>query len=384
MKPITPICLSVIVLLMVTSCSEAVKDNLPQITGYDQEMLKSGEDLDIESFDIIPLEQTDKSIITMIKRVEIIDTLLIVETDAKLLAFNMNGKFIHQYGERGNAPNEYVGISSCIFNQKNNTVIIIDGAANKMITFDINGNYLSSNKMDEDFLMWTNAGICIDDETILFNSRIYGDINDVYTLVNLEKGEKNVIYKFPGKTENVGTPIGNSTISMFKDECKLIIPFDNKIYVLKNGKMIPKMSVVTKKKMVTEEQQKQITDYGIFAYVEFMNDGYFPGFTGIYENANYLFLETTFGANYFLINKGTNSGRLYKYSISEELKTLPLMRLIACHDNYLIGVQTAWNLREMKNQFPDTITDKNLLKLKNYVDTFDYDGNPCLFLYKIK
>lgn len=375
-------CLLIIFLLTVISCSERVNDNLISIQGYDEDELENGEGIEIESFEIINLELTDKSIINFISHVEIIDTLLIVKSDDKLLAFNCSGKFLYQFGEKGNGPNEYIDIRSFVIDRNNKNLKIIDQASHKIITFDINGNYLSTKRYDEKFLPdFTHWGICIDDDNILFANMIFNNQNTIYSIANINKEQTNALYNFSGKTQNAAVPTGKSPMSYFKNEFKLTLPFDNKIYTLQDGKMFPKMIIQTEKSIVKENQQKGLNDYeGIMTHIEFIDKGYFAGITSIFETNNYTLLEMAFGYNYFLFSKTSNKGRLYNYSIKKDLKTLPLINIIGCSDDHLIGVGTPMLLRG--KSIEDT-TNENILKLKKHLDSLSYDANPTLFIYKL-
>lgn len=210
----------IVFIAVFTSCSNSDLNNdsdISIVSGYDNELMLNGTGLKVEDFKIIPLEQTSDNFIDVIKRVELVDSLIIVQTTEKLMAFDSNGKFVRQYGEKGNGAEEYLSILSFIPDRGNKTIIIIDESLCKVLTFGIDGNYMCDKKYDREFFqMWANAGVVVDENNILFSNMLYNDKNSLYTIVNLETVEKRVLHTLPVKTNNTVETFGQSPISSYR------------------------------------------------------------------------------------------------------------------------------------------------------------------------
>lgn len=371
--------------LMAASCSRGVDTNVNKVAGYDEKTRSNGEDLKFESFNIVSLEQTDESIINIIKRVECVDSIILVQTLDDLLAFSNDGKYIRKYGRKGNGPEEFLSLSSFVVDKQKKKIRIIDEASSKILIFNIGGEFQSKNNYDRQLLsMWTVSGIQLNENEILFTNMVYKDKNALYTLFDIKSNVKTAIYTFPVKTDNTAEPAGRYTVSLFNDTVKLVLPFDNQVYALVGSKLIPTMSISTKKTMIEQKEIKAIENFSINTYAEFYDKNYFTGFTGIFETKDYILLDVLYNSNYFLLKKRASEGILFDYSLLEELLTLPLINIINADSDCFIGVGQPYKLIGMKERISSTIKDPNLTKLRKYIDNITFDSNPCLLFYKLR
>jgi len=381
--------LIIISLILNISCStkkDSKKETLNSILGFDDTCLENGENLAFETVDVVVLEQTDESIIDYIKRVERIDSIVLVQTSSSLFAFHQNGKYLHTYGNKGGGPEEYLSLSSFVIDKTEKTIKIVDEGSSKILNFDIKGKFLTATSYDRKKLsIWTVSGIQLNKDEMLFTNMIYNDKNTLYSLFDDKKGSWLPLFNFPVRTNNAAQPFGKTTLSFYNDTVKLLKPFDPQIYELSGGaELIPIMTIQTKQKRIKPKQIEIIDNFSINTYADFSNQNFFTGFTGIYETKDFLLLDVLYGTSYFLIQKGNPSGRLYNYSLPEELNRMPLINIKSADSNYLIGVIDPMRFYSTKEKISQTTNDSNLLKLKNTLDGLNIDSNPCLLFYKIK
>lgn len=384
--------LTVVVLCLMTSLSctkfqDPKSGLLITISGYDAPCLENGELLEFETVNVIELEQTDESIIDFIKRVECVDSIVLVQTSSSLFAFHQNGKYLCTYGNMGVGPEEYLSLSSFVVDKTDKfiTVKIVDEGSSKILEFDLEGKFISAASCDRKKLsLWTVSGIQLNTDEIVFTNMMYNDMNTLYSLFDEKKVSLLSLFKFPVRTKNTVQPFGKTTLSFYHDTVKLIQPFDAQIYELRGVELLPIMKVQTKQKQIKAKQIKTIDDFSINTYADFSNQKLFTGFTGIYETNDYILLEVLYSTSYFLIQKGSSRGTLYDYSLPEELKEMPLINIKSADSTYFVGVIDPMQFFSTKEKINPNTNDSSLLNLRNTLDGLTIDSNPCLVYYRIK
>lgn len=104
------------------------------------------ESLTVDSVTYIPLETTGECIIGHIKNVAVLDSLFIIldsKSDA-VLAFDKNGRFCHQVGNRGEGPGEYITATQIDVSQSAGEVFIYDCLGSRVLCYDKTGKYIRS------------------------------------------------------------------------------------------------------------------------------------------------------------------------------------------------------------------------------------------------
>ena len=87
----------------------------------------------------IELELTDKSLISMARRVLYCDNYIIVAELRKIMLFNENGKFIRQIGSEGQGPGEFASVSDIAINIEKKLLFVVDYSG-KLICYDFDGH----------------------------------------------------------------------------------------------------------------------------------------------------------------------------------------------------------------------------------------------------
>lgn len=371
---------------MCFSCSVGKESDEATCTlyeGYDDACIGNA-DLPVDSFDVIPLETTAQSLLSYIRKVEWVDSLILIQ-DAKerLYGFDRQGKFKYAYGSRGIAPGEYLAVTSFYIDHEKQQVNIIDEHTNRIYCYDMTGCFISERKFPVETFSFVQSACLLDSTHVLCSHYMFKDLNVIYSLVDLDSKEKKELYRVPMKTDGAAQYIGVHPISECLGDIKCIVPFDDKVYSWTNGKLIPDMLVSTNKPLVPAEQLQKMEDYSPFSYADWLNKGFFVGFTSVFETSDYIVLTVMQNSMYFIIDKKTQQGKPY-ISKKNHISHLPLIQIYSAHKDWLVGVERVVTLQQLCESVSSDAVDDNLLKLKNKVLRLATDDNDCILLYKLR
>ena len=100
---------------------------------------------------LIPLETTDSSLVAHItKIITSKDKIFIYDRiQNQIFIFNREGQFISKINRKGRGPEEYMSISDLAINPFNGCLEILDPWG-KLLAFDLNGKYLHSFRLPKD------------------------------------------------------------------------------------------------------------------------------------------------------------------------------------------------------------------------------------------
>ena len=98
--------------------------------------------------EIIALETTSESLISSIDKIQIKDSVLYILDDTQdiIFLFNHQGKYLQKINHIGRAPNEYYHISD--FHIDDTTLYVVAGGNQKILCYDLTGNFLKSFNTD--------------------------------------------------------------------------------------------------------------------------------------------------------------------------------------------------------------------------------------------
>ena len=105
----------------------------------------------VDSMLFVPLETTDISLLGVVGQVQKIgNRLVVVDTykAQKILVFDMNGKFLHGIGAKGEGPGEYVSLNQVLITSE--AICILDWLTLKYIRYDLEGNVLYEHKFQKE------------------------------------------------------------------------------------------------------------------------------------------------------------------------------------------------------------------------------------------
>ena len=268
----------VLICLCVACKPEMVsEEKLTMITGYDGEARDNGTDSGIASFEIVPLETIPESILSEIGRLEITDSLILVQDHARLLGFDKAGKFKRAYGSNGRGSGEYLSLNAFWIDPGGQTLTILDEYLQKLITYRMNGDLLTEKTYPRGAFAMTHSAVRVGQENVLSESYVFNRQNTIYATLNLKTGERKPLYTLPVRTKNMAMPIGRHPVSSFRDTIKLILPFDPRIYSLQDTGLIPLLSIQTQKETVPAKRLEAEEDFSISTYLDICQEGYFLG-----------------------------------------------------------------------------------------------------------
>lgn len=99
-------------------------------------------------FHLIPLETTEECLLREIDKVIFFEKIFILDnTKTALYCYNADGKFLFKIDRRGKSINEYYEISDFTINREDSLLIIMDLNTQKLLEFDLNGNFVQANEI---------------------------------------------------------------------------------------------------------------------------------------------------------------------------------------------------------------------------------------------
>jgi hypothetical protein len=175
-------CITVLAFLLL-SCSQTKQGDLLEIPiDIDQNNPLPLSEI-AEEITAIELELTDESLLNpdYIKRIIISEKEVFIATLNKILVFSKTGKFIRTIESQGQGPGEYTNINNFALDKKSKRLFI--AAANrKIISYDLNGNFLKEKSFPDVFVEDIN---CVSEELLLLVESTNSDSNRAYSHASL-------------------------------------------------------------------------------------------------------------------------------------------------------------------------------------------------------
>lgn len=359
-------------------------ENLKVVVGYDEEPLMNGQNIEVDSFRIVPLETTSVSVLSHIDRLLVFDSLIFIHDNDRLLCFDYSGKFLYTIGVKGRGTGEYLRISTIFINPFLHTINIVDEVSDKVLTYRLDGTYLYMKKYPSRSFYMAHTAYLMDSDKLLCNNYIYNDFNQTYSMINIKTGIRQCLWQSSLHTKNTAMPMGQETVAFNNDSITMLLPFDNVLYTCTDTCLLPVISIRMDKKILSEKRLSAETDFSIMTYLNVSEEGYFAGFKSICETQDYILLNEAGENQYFLIDKRINSGRRYFYSVADKQEYLPLLGICTTDGDYLVGTVSNYVLKNLVKQIPENVYGHELNKLREVGLGIQEEDNPCIFFYKIK
>jgi len=104
----------------------------------------------VDSVKFIRLETTEESLINNINTVFFVDDEVVIvdKMSGKILVFDNNGNYIRKIANRGRGPGEYLGITSCNYDNERRQLSIYDDSTHKLLLYDLLGNFIKEILID--------------------------------------------------------------------------------------------------------------------------------------------------------------------------------------------------------------------------------------------
>lgn len=329
--------------------------------------------------EIVRLETSPSCLLGHINRIEMNDDYMFVAEFQKLYAFTREGKFIAQIGEKGEGPGEYITLSSFYVDNEKRQVTIIDSYKNKFINYDFNGKYLSSVSSPNVFQSCNYSLLTADNKLLNYNELNMRDTKP-YSLLDMDKQEVNYYFSYhPITVGNYMYPFSWHPMARTGKDIDIIMPLCDTIYTYSSASSSfeTKYVIEIPCKMAPKDKIRERTPSYSEDLWNLRDQGFFTGFSGIFETDTKVLLECNSGLGYFLFDKSSKTGNYYDMSSEKsKLGTLPFFHVIHAYRNAFIAWVQPGNLLNLKNMH-----DKKILES---IKGLEEDDNPCLVLYELK
>lgn len=334
---------TICLLLLCVSCGKVHNIEIQNITGFTTSLSPNGDGLAYEYVHEINLEESDESVMSGIVRVAFMDSFLLVQDYDKLVCFHSDGRFYSRIGQIGHGNGEYLRINAFIIDSINHTIRIVDESLSQMLTYTLTGDYVDAVPLEREWIYMLHNIHPVDKDTYLVEHYFYNSYNSLYQLLTVgEAGGVSELLTMPFQTENTAEMFGRNPISEYGGRLSLLKPFDAYVYHYADGKLIPYLFVVSDMKQLRDEQLSKIKNFSLTEMVDKMDDGYFPGFTSIYETDNFLYLDIS-GYCYFLIDKSKMVGRMFDTGSDEDNGIIPMLKVCASDGHSFVGVRNKYD-----------------------------------------
>ena len=237
----------------------------------------------------IKLETTDESLVGRISKILFFDNLLIIQDRQthSVFVFDRNGKFINRIGRRGQGPGEYVSILRVMLNPDNRQIMVFDGASNKLIYYDLYGNFIrevtnfSESAVVRDIINLPNGNF------LLYNF----DQNLDHQFSGLWETDSDGVYVRTHLPPNTGYPfrlnLNNSYLDHLSDGVVLAAGDVDVIYHFRQDTLTAFLSYTIRNRTTAEDirrrnRRRNINSWEVFDFV---------GMTDTHETENYIFTQ---------------------------------------------------------------------------------------------
>lgn len=369
-----------IITLFISSCKKETIDCVP-IIGYDDAPLSNGEGIVYDDFYAIPLKSDSSCILTQIRKIDFIDTLIIVYDINGVYSFNTSGEKICRYGVKGHGRGEYVNISSMWIDREARHVCLFDDYRSQIIRFSLDGKLREIQKIknEQAFENISNSELLNKDE--LFVSRfLFKTFNEAYSVIKLNGQESNSIMSYQMETQNSAEQLGLHQFSVYDEDILFLMPFKKEIYTTLNNHARKKYMIKSIKEQLSDDEISEIKNFSFFSLTQMINNSKFKGFTDIFDTKNNLLLAFS-NFDYFLVDKKRQKGQRYMYQNDEPYSNLPMLNIISTKDNYFVGILYAWEKQNIE------LNDRGtsfMEELNGVISSLDDNSNPVLLFYKLK
>lgn len=368
--------------VIIVSCNPAKETSSKTVRNLNLSEEPLQETPTYKSVEIIKLETSPSSLIGNIKRLEMNDSLLFILEFEKLHVFTREGKFVSQIGEKGEGPDEYIVLSSFYIDNTKQQVTIIDNYKNTLINYDFNGKYLSTISVPAKSFESSNYTLLTEDNKLLNYNMMDMRDTKAYSLFDMDKQKVERYFSYqPITVGNYMYPFSWHPMARSGKDIDIIMPLCDTIftYSAESASFEPKYIVETPRKMAPKDKIRKNTPSYTEDLCELSEQGFFTGFTGIFETDAKVLLEYKDQGvvlGYFLFDKESQAGHYYLSTSSKEDTTLPFFHTIYAYKNTFVGCARPGDLLELEN-----LQDK---EIRESIKSLKEDDNPCLILYELE
>lgn len=325
-----------------------------EVKGYDAKAQKNGTEVQFSHVSFAPVQDKKYALVRFPEKVVVAGDNVFVKVNKQLLRFSKSGQFRNQIGRSGHGRGEYVNLAA-FYLESDKTVVLVDSYKGSLMRYGLDGTYKNEIKIGEP-LQQVHDAYLLGNDVLFLNNYIGGNNRDVYAILNLKTKEMTEVAKTNLSTKNTMTPVGRNCFSVYQGHIKYVMPFDDRVYDLEGEHY----QYLTSRTIFSESDQEKVKNFSVGTYK--IDDKNFAGFTDIFETDNYL-LTAFSNWEYTLLDKRTNTCRRFSYKLPENMKSMPLVRIVATEGNRWVGMVNTDDLKQVKTY---NHKDKNLEKLMSY------------------
>lgn len=336
-----------------------------------------------DKIEVIPLETTDKSLISGISKVIVHDDVYYVLdpgfATCKLIAFDKQGKFLFNIDDKGQGPDEYLDIADFDIDKYNQRIILLSALGASLHEYDLNGNFLQKIKLP---LIVSAYGKIksLNKDTLVFSTYDYDNRMKFYST------NSNTIFKEsqPGMN-NVSISLEMSAFPFFNYNYFTKV-LDNRVYeLLPDGEVTTAYTWDFGNLNISDETVKQMPSLQGQEAVDYIKKAYASEvinymFKLSERNSQYLYTGLIRDNKYINVFHNENRNKTYVF---EKTKEGAALFPFCWTDDYVVGYAPFWRMFRigLEEIIPDTILDEeNILRKKQHGE----EDNPVLIKYHFR
>ncbi len=263
-----------------------------------------------------------------------------------------------------------------------NDSIIFVSEFGKLINYDFYGKYLSTVSVPAGSFQSCHYTFLTEDNQLLSHNMMDMNDTEAYSLFDMRKQRVKQYFSYqPITVGNYMYPFSWHPMARSGKDIDIIMPLCDTIYTYSaaTSSFEPKYIIETPQKMIPKEKIRKNTPSYTEDICKLSEQGFFTGFTGIFETEAKILLEYKDQGvvmGYFLFDKSSKAGHYYLTTWNEKYTTLPFFNTIYAYKNVFVGYAQPRDLLELEN-----LQDE---KIRESIKDLEEDDNPCLILYELK
>lgn len=290
----------------------------------------------------VKLNTSDKCILSDIKKIEMDGTDIFIEDfKERVYRFDIDGRFHNIIGTKGDSQNEYVSLSDFYLDKKNKSVCIMDLSKGKLLRYDYNGSFLSSQNVNMK-LMNNPVGIAPvrEHELIALNCNGPGEEYQ-YSLVDVDKAvSKQVLpYAIIGEERSIQE---NGRIAQNSSTTYILSFLSDTIYSYSDGNLVAEYLFLPDEPQFNKKDVQGKTFQTCFdAEQAIRNHSISTGIKSLYATDTHLFFTYATKDSYYRVffNNETNKGYIYNVTKNlDDVENIIWNNVMASSGQTFIGV----------------------------------------------
>lgn len=389
----------IVFLFLIIACNDRNKDN-EQIDVIDIENEENLQCIEWNDTTILShtkailLEATEHCLINEITHLELFnDSIYICDRKGnKMLVFDMNGKYSHSIGKLGNAPGNFLSVSTFYINPEDRTIHLIDPLKSTVHCYKLDGHYLHSRTLVGNLYPHIGQISHLGNGELFVFSHLnwVKEASGLFILSEKDFEVKKKISGFPFEPqEKVEYKIIEHPFCIYKNKVHFVNLFSDYVYSLSSEDLdfspiyqIKKSSKEISANILKRKYENQNISPFKFLYNLSVNGEYSTGLRNIYETTRYIYIEyygKRLARQGLLFDKSAKTViQLKAADFSPNFSTISYSS-----NNTLIRVWESNEIELFKEYVSEYVSISD--KLKELIRGYDVENdNPIILLYKLK